>query len=71
MRKHLILTDNIKYLILKTEKNMSANDIVNINGQNGVVISPNIETVVEEPVKMIDGQVRFYANDEFPEPHMK
>lgn len=70
MRKHLILTDDIKYLILETEKNMSANDTVEIDGSIAIVISPNIQTVIEEPAKIIDGQVRFYASDEFPEPHM-
>lgn len=72
MKKHLMLNNEGTYFILETEKDLKENEVVIINKTNAVMtVIPNIKTVIENPVKIINGQIRFYEGDEFPEPHMK
>lgn len=67
-----MLNNEGTYFILETEKDLKENEVVIINKTNAVMtVIPNIKTVIENPVKIINGQIRFYEGDEFPEPHMK
>ena len=72
MKTYIVMQENGKFMILKTKKIMHEGTIERLNNGQEVYISEvDVETRIEEPAIIREGQISFINENEFPEPHME